>query len=189
MNMHGNFGIGWTDARVATLKDLALQGFSASQIAAALGGVSRNAVIGKMHRISTPFAERKKVSPEEKARRQRERRGKHGHQNVINRIAATRDRQAQTAAQRKQSQVEHSANAHCRRDQIALLDATELTDLPAEDASAAVSFDDLKDAMCHWPIGDPRSLDTVKFCGKPSNMRRPYCARHCGIAYRGFSCA
>src|SRR5262245_23827496 len=41
----------WTDERVETLKKLWTEGLSASQIAAELGGVTRNAVIGKVHRL------------------------------------------------------------------------------------------------------------------------------------------
>ena len=43
--------MGWTDERVADLKKLWLDGLSASQIAKQLGGVTRNAVIGKVHRL------------------------------------------------------------------------------------------------------------------------------------------
>jgi len=43
--------MGWTDERVETLKKLWLDGLSASQIAKQLGGVTRNAVIGKVHRL------------------------------------------------------------------------------------------------------------------------------------------
>ena len=43
---------GWTDDRVGALKKLWLEGQSASQIAKQLGGgVTRNAVIGKVHRL------------------------------------------------------------------------------------------------------------------------------------------
>ena len=41
----------WTDERVEALKTLWAEGLSASQIAARLGGVTRNAVIGKVHRL------------------------------------------------------------------------------------------------------------------------------------------
>ena len=41
----------WTDERIATLKTMWEAGQTASQIAEALGGVSRNAVIGKAHRL------------------------------------------------------------------------------------------------------------------------------------------
>jgi GcrA cell cycle regulator len=43
--------MGWTDERVETLKRLWLDGVSASHIAKHLGGVTRNAVIGKVHRL------------------------------------------------------------------------------------------------------------------------------------------
>src|SRR5258708_34174835 len=43
--------MGWTDERVETLKKLWLDGLSASQIAKQLGGGTRNAVIGKVHRL------------------------------------------------------------------------------------------------------------------------------------------
>src|ERR1700682_6193691 len=44
-------GMTWTDERVETLKKLWTDGLSASQIAAELGGITRNAVIGKVHRL------------------------------------------------------------------------------------------------------------------------------------------
>ena len=43
--------MGWTEERVAVLKKLWLEGLSASQIAKQLGGITRNAVIGKVHRL------------------------------------------------------------------------------------------------------------------------------------------
>ena len=47
-------GANWTEERVDRLKKLWSEGLSASQIAAQLGGVSRNAVIGKVHRLNLP---------------------------------------------------------------------------------------------------------------------------------------
>ncbi len=41
----------WTEIRISDLKKLWIEGKSASQIARQLGGVSRNAVIGKVHRM------------------------------------------------------------------------------------------------------------------------------------------
>lgn len=45
---------GWTDERLATLTELWKAGRTASEIAQTLGGVSRNAVIGKAHRLGLP---------------------------------------------------------------------------------------------------------------------------------------
>ncbi|MEO0398304.1 MAG: GcrA family cell cycle regulator [Pseudomonadota bacterium] len=41
----------WTDERVELLKKYWAEGLSASQIAGKMGGVTRNAVIGKVHRL------------------------------------------------------------------------------------------------------------------------------------------
>ena len=41
----------WTDERVESLKKFWQEGLSASQIASRIGGVTRNAVIGKVHRL------------------------------------------------------------------------------------------------------------------------------------------
>ncbi len=41
----------WNEERTATLRKLWLEGMSASQVARQLGGVSRSAVIGKVHRL------------------------------------------------------------------------------------------------------------------------------------------
>lgn len=45
------FNMGWTEERVALLRKLWAEGLSASQIAKQLTGVTRNAVIGKVHRL------------------------------------------------------------------------------------------------------------------------------------------
>src|ERR1700759_1712937 len=60
--------VNWSEDRVEQLKTLWTEGLSASQIARALGGVTRNAVIGKVHRLglagraSPSRAERPRVS-------------------------------------------------------------------------------------------------------------------------------
>jgi len=51
MGQGGLIVMGWTEERVATLRKLWAEGLSASQIAKQLGGVTRNAVIGKVHRL------------------------------------------------------------------------------------------------------------------------------------------
>lgn len=43
--------MGWSEERVTLLRKLWAEGLSASQIAKQLGGVTRNAVIGKVHRL------------------------------------------------------------------------------------------------------------------------------------------
>ncbi|MDA7787926.1 GcrA family cell cycle regulator [Sphingomonadaceae bacterium] len=63
----------WTDDRISTLQKMWEGGSTASQIAEELGGVSRNAVIGKAHRLglksrpSPVKANKKKPAPKKKA--------------------------------------------------------------------------------------------------------------------------
>ena len=61
----------WTDARIELLKQLWGEGASCSQIATALGGLSRNAVIGKVHRLALPRPERKRARPPRQPRQPR----------------------------------------------------------------------------------------------------------------------
>ena len=61
----------WTDDRVEVLRNMWGAGKSASEIAEELGGVTRNAVIGKAHRLGlsgrpSPIQRKKKVKAEEK---------------------------------------------------------------------------------------------------------------------------
>ena len=51
MSIHVETAMAWTDERVEQLKKLWSEGLSASQIASRLGEVTRNAVIGKVHRL------------------------------------------------------------------------------------------------------------------------------------------
>ena len=69
-------GPGWTDTRTERLKALWADGRSASEIAGLLGEVTRNAVIGKVHRLG--LAGRKTTSRQPVPRRTSPRRGKSG---------------------------------------------------------------------------------------------------------------
>ena len=59
----------WTDERVELLKKLWIDGLSASQIASELGGVTRNAVIGKVHRLSLSGRAKTPSAPTARARK------------------------------------------------------------------------------------------------------------------------
>jgi len=52
----------WTDEKVAILKELWGKGKTASQIAEIIGGISRNAVIGKAHRLNLSAKIKQRVS-------------------------------------------------------------------------------------------------------------------------------
>lgn len=55
--------LSWTEERVSALHRMVASGLTAEQIAAELGGVSRNGVIGKVHRLGLNFARAGTVWP------------------------------------------------------------------------------------------------------------------------------
>ena len=153
----------WTDERVSTLKKLWLDGLSASQIAKQLGGVTRNAVIGKVHRLglSGRAAPSQPARPAFKAPR-----------------PARPAAQAMPSAPRRVTPVEAPSS-------VPAASASTPPSLPAfrheEPGSATVLT--LGAHMCKWPIGDP-SLDNFTFCGRRSEENGPYCHEHACVAYQ-----
>jgi len=156
----------WTDERVELLRQLWLDGKSASQISAQLGhGVTRNAVIGKVHRLG--LAGRAK-SPSSSASPPR---------------AASAPRMSPRPAASSARTAVRGATA------LALASEPMLDTRPVfqEDdvvvpMSLRVTIIDLKEAMCRWPLGDPTSAE-FRYCGSPS-ASGPYCAHHGKLAYQ-----
>jgi GcrA cell cycle regulator len=153
----------WTDERVELLKKLWIEGLSASQIAAELGGITRNAVIGKVHRLGLSGRAR---SPSSAAPRPRKPRvATH-----TMRVAARPAIRGNTALARLQA-----------------------FDIDFEPEPAAVenvvpmgqrcTLLDLSEAKCRWPVGDPGANDFF-FCGGKTAENVPYCAYHSRIAYQ-----
>jgi len=149
----------WTDARVEHLKALWLSGLSATQVAAALGGVTRNAVIGKLHRLGV--AGRGTASPPGERPPMR---------------AGARRRAAAPRPLRMAPPTVRQANATPVRPAVT-------PDAP--DARPGVAdLVLLGRHACRWPIGDP-AADDFGFCGRPALEAGPYCADHHRRAYHG----
>ena len=150
----------WTDERVELLKKLWTDGLSASQIAAELGGITRNAVIGKVHRLG--LSGRAK-SPSSTAPRPRKTRT-HAH---MLRVARPAIRGNTALAQAFEYEVEVEA---------------ELVDniIPIGQRRTLL---ELTEETCRWPIGDPGSSDFF-FCGGRTITSLPYCAFHSRVAYQ-----
>lgn len=153
----------WTDERVELLKKLWLDGLSASQIASQLGGVTRNAVIGKVHRLN--LSGRAKPAPS--APRPRKARPATPH-----RPSTTRPFIAGNTALK--------IHAHPAPRRIP-------GPVPLEDLVVPISLNvklmNLSDQMCKWPIGDPQAEDFC-FCGHKNFNSLPYCEYHSRIAYQ-----
>jgi GcrA cell cycle regulator len=150
----------WTDERVETLKKLWADGLSASQIATELGSVTRNAVIGKVHRLG--LSGRAK-SPSSAAPRQRKPRGA-SHMLRVSR-SSTRGNTALAHSYEFDTEPEPEPidNVIPLGQRRSLLELTEDT--------------------CRWPIGDPGTADFF-FCGGAAITSMPYCAYHSRVAYQ-----
>jgi GcrA cell cycle regulator len=150
----------WSDDRVEQLKKLWEAGLSASQIAAELGNVTRNAVIGKVHRLG--LSGRAKSPSTSVPRPRKARPAQH-----MMRITRPVTRGNTALAQAFDLEVEADPipydNVVPMSQRKTLLELTEDT--------------------CHWPVGDPGSADFF-FCGGKSLNSLPYCAHHSRIAYQ-----
>jgi GcrA cell cycle regulator len=159
----------WTDERVELLRKLWSDGLSASQVAAELGpGITRNAVIGKIHRLG--LAERAKTA---NAPRQRA-------------AKAARPATASVAASAPR------AGGHAVHGNVALAFAPQTVVVaranPEEEVvipmSERVTLMELRESTCRWPMGDPTTPE-FRFCGGKSPVGGgPYCAHHARIAYQ-----
>lgn len=160
----------WTTERVDLLKRLWSEGLSASQIATELGGVTRNAVIGKVHRLGLSGRAKATAAPA-KPRRTRP---------AANTAAPARPAAAAPAAPRTIGATALKAEA-APVAAVATQPApvAELV-IPEEQRATILQ---LNERTCKWPIGDP-SRDDFYFCGRNSEPGVPYCPHHCRIAYQ-----
>jgi GcrA cell cycle regulator len=179
---------GWTDERVETLKKLWMEGLSASQIAGELGqGVTRNAVIGKVHRLKLS-ARAKPTNTAPRARpaapRPTPRRpagpsaGMPGMGTAS--AAAAAVGKMRPAMSRPQS-VGATALAHNPEMETELYVAPVAAEIFIPE-DKRLSLLQLSESTCKWPIGDPLSKDFY-FCGQHSLESGPYCEFHSRRAY------
>ena len=156
----------WTDDRVELLKKLWLDGRSASQISNELGGgVTRNAVIGKVHRMGMSGRTKTPEMPVASAK--------------------PKDRQqARPQVSRPTGPVVRGNLALALTPAPAIKPTPRSSDNVVIPISERVTLMELREAMCRWPLGDPTQPD-FRFCGirSPGSLG-PYCKHHCTIAYQ-----
>ena len=148
----------WTDERVALLSKLWADGLSASQIAAELGGVTRNAVIGKVHRLGLSGRAKPVSSGAKRAKR-----------------AAKSGTYTRTKSGTRNTRT-------TRGGALSLVSRTVVEDIP-EPTSLKLDLVDLTDKTCRWPHGDPATSD-FSFCGNTSKEDSPYCEYHSRLAFQ-----
>ncbi|MCX5497764.1 GcrA cell cycle regulator [Kaistia dalseonensis] len=162
----------WTDERVELLKKLWIDGLSASQIATELGGVTRNAVIGKVHRLSLSGRAKPASTPVARARKPST---TNGRSTATSRPATTiRPMVAGNTALKPVGQLV----AEPRR-----LPRMSESDDVVVPISLHATILTLTEQTCKWPIGDPNT-DGFHFCGCNSKIGVPYCDYHARIAYQ-----
>ena len=194
----------WTDERVETLKKMWGEGQSASQIAKELGGVTRNAVIGKVHRLglsnrtaAAPAAAAAKPEPKAKpAAPKAEAKPKPA-------AKATPEPEAEAApapeAEEPAAAPAPKPNLPARKQIIpagqplppqpsaneispeALAKVSEV-----EKKAKKIGLMDLTERTCKRPVGDP-ATDDFWFCGLPVQQGKPYCEAHVGVAFQPMS--
>ncbi len=191
----------WTDERVETLKKMWGEGQSASQIAKELGGVTRNAVIGKVHRLglsnraAASGAAAPKAAPKEKP------------------AAAPKPAAPKPAPKAKPAPA---ASVPAVKEEVELdengipISAARRAIIPAgqplppqpsaneispealakvnevEKGAKRISLMELTEKTCKWPVGDP-ATDDFWFCGLPVQAGKPYCEAHVGVAFQPMS--
>jgi GcrA cell cycle regulator len=193
----------WTEERIERLKKMWHEGATASQIADELGGVSRNAVIGKAHRLGLE----QRPSPV-----------KPGEEKEVKRAApaataATTAKPAKAEAP-KAVPAAGSGAVTAQPAPVQRLTPQELQyrsigpggfirqgpgeqqapippapprrlvpAKPSPEVADKTSLLELNDRICKWPIGHPGEPDFY-FCGQPANPGFPYCVEQCGVAYQ-----
>jgi GcrA cell cycle regulator len=187
----------WTEERVELLKKMWAEGASASQIAKELGGVTRNAVIGKVHRLGLsnrnagapaqgPAAANKveapatepvsAVQPEEVAEAAEEKPAQPQAEAAVSQQPQPQLRKIIPAGQPlppqpSANEIDPEALARVRK---------------VESKALRLSLMELTERTCKWPVGDP-ATDDFWFCGLPVQHGKPYCEAHVALAYQPMS--
>jgi GcrA cell cycle regulator len=147
----------WTDERVETLKTMWAEGHSCSQIAKHFGEITRNAVIGKVHRLGL-----KRATPTNRPPTAR---------------TPTLTRRDYDNRRRLSMKAKATEKKELRKQ------PKDIPLTPAPDASLLVGFWDVHPHHCRWPVGDPSDIDAFRYCGADRHGERSFCAFHHGIAY------
>jgi GcrA cell cycle regulator len=202
----GKVFMSWTDQRIDQLKTLWEKGLTASQIADELGGVSRNAVIGKAHRLGLK-SRPSPVKANEPDKKAAPKKASAAPAKPMAAAAPMRPRPAApvapVAAPRADGEpapeprvssmpriVSIGPGGFMRQgpgDQQAPIPPAPPRRLvpakPSPEMADKTSLLDLNERVCRWPMGHPGEAD-FHFCGTPVNPGFPYCVEHCGRAYQ-----
>ena len=190
----------WTEERIERLKKMWHDGATASQIADELGGVSRNAVIGKAHRLGLeqrpspvkPGEEKevKKAAPVAAAKAAPKPEPVRAASTAPAAQAAPPTAEPRRPSAHEMQYRSIGPGGFVRQgpgDQQAPIPPAPPRRLvpakPSPEVADKTSLLELNDRICKWPIGHPGEPD-FHFCGEAANPGFPYCVAHCGVAYQ-----
>jgi GcrA cell cycle regulator len=156
----------WTQDREDLCRKLWADGLTGTQIASRLGGVTRNAVIGKVHRLGLP-ARAPRQAPRHRVRR------------ISPIFRPTRLQLPPTARPKVRAATPRSSKQRSKAEVAAIL-----ASLPETPAGLRIDLLDLREHMCRWPIGDPKD-DGFHFCGRQKAQGISYCDPHADVAFQG----
>jgi GcrA cell cycle regulator len=192
--------VSWTEERIDTLKKMWDSGLTATQIAEELGGVSRNAVIGKAHRLGLQSRPSPVKPNEPKAEAAAPAAPKPAPAAPAPRAPVAAAPKAPVEAAAPAAEPKPESNAPVLRsvgpggflrqnpgEQSAPITPAPPRRLvpakPSDAIAGKTSLLDLNDRICKWPLGHPGEPD-FHFCGDKVNPGFPYCVAHCGHAYQ-----
>jgi GcrA cell cycle regulator len=188
----------WTDERVETLKRMWSEGQSASQIAKELGGVTRNAVIGKVHRLGLSNRvggagrEDEEEAPPAPAAAPRPETVPPRPAADPRPLAAEPPRPAVPAGSNVtplplRKPVVPAGQPLPPQPSVNEISPEALASVrEVEKRARKLTLMELTERTCKWPIGDP-ATDDFWFCGLPSLPGKPYCEAHVGVAFQPMS--
>lgn len=185
----------WTDERVELLKKMWGEGQSASQIAKELGGVTRNAVIGKVHRLglsnrtttSTKAAAEPKEKPAPKPKvhpKTEPARPVTPQATTPAAVPATTEAKPQMPARKQIIPAGQPLPPQPSANEISPEALAKVNEV--EKKAKRLSLMELTERTCKWPVGDPATED-FWFCGLPVKQGKPYCEAHVGVAFQPMS--
>jgi GcrA cell cycle regulator len=201
----------WTDERIEQLKKMWQKGMTASQIAETLGGVSRNAVIGKAHRLELQSRPSPVKPVEGEAAKAEPRKPIIAKPKPVEPIETIKPIEVMAAppplprveAPAPPQPVPTSPHAPTGAQLRSIGPGGFLRQGPGDQAPPATPAPprrlvpakpsaeiagktgllDLNDKICKWPLGHPGEPD-FHFCGDKVNPGFPYCVAHCSHAYQ-----
>ena len=198
----------WTDERVETLKRMWSEGQSASAIAKELGGVTRNAVIGKVHRLglsnrndeaeAAPAPAAAAPAPEPAAPKKP----------AAPKVAAPAPQPAPARPEPVEAEPDEAEEEPAPQPVFTPVPRRPIVPagqpLPPQPSANEISPEalakvsevekgakkltlmELTEKTCKWPVGDP-ATDQFWFCGLPTQSGKPYCEAHVGVAFQPMS--